>query len=55
MSSFEQKRFWLMRAPSGSWSWLKRTSFLRTAVNSLTGTLTSPKLMAPLQIDLGTC
>src|SRR5689334_6860635 len=43
-----------MRAPSGSWSWLNRTSFLRTAVKSLTGTFTSPKLMAPLQIDLGT-
>ena len=33
-------------------SWLNDTPFCRTAVNSLTGTEISPKLIAPLQIDL---
>src|SRR6266576_1040449 len=42
-----------MRAPVPSSSWLKRTSLGETALNSFTGTLTSPKLMAPLQIALG--
>ena len=35
-------------------SWLKRTSLGETALNSFTGTLTSPKLMAPLQMGRGT-
>src|SRR6266566_4838596 len=43
-----------MRTPSAAWSWLKRTSFLRTLVNSFTGTFTSPKLIDPLQIALAT-
>ena len=42
-----------MRTPSLSWSWWKRTLLRETALYSFTGTLTSPKLMAPLQIDLG--
>src|SRR5436305_11848548 len=42
-----------MRAPVPSSSWLNRTSLGETALNSFTGTLTSPKLMAPLQIALG--
>src|SRR4051794_22592919 len=42
-----------MRAPVPSSSWLNRTSFGETALNSFTGTLTSPKLMAPLQMALG--
>src|SRR5205085_10416556 len=48
-----ETRFWRMRAPVPSSSWLKRTSLGDTALNSFTGTLTSPKLMAPLQIALG--
>jgi hypothetical protein len=32
---------------------LKRTSFCDTALNSFTGTFTSPKLTDPLQIALG--
>jgi hypothetical protein len=32
---------------------LKRTVFFDTALYSFTGTFTSPKLIAPLQIDLG--
>src|SRR5215468_1459635 len=43
-----------MRAPVPSSSWLKRTSFERTADTSFTGTVTRPKLMLPLQIVLGT-
>src|SRR5581483_1706707 len=42
-----------MRAPVPSSSWLNRTSFGETALNSFTGTLTSPKLIAPLQIARG--
>src|SRR4051812_37666528 len=42
-----------MRAPVPSSSWLNRTSLGDTALNSFTGTLTSPKLMAPLQMALG--
>src|SRR5688500_14694582 len=42
-----------MRAPVPSSSWLKRTSLGETALNSFTGTLTSPKLMDPLQMALG--
>src|SRR5688500_8732078 len=42
-----------MRAPVPSSSWLNRTSLGETALNSFTGTLTSPKLMAPLQMALG--
>src|SRR5256885_17223658 len=42
-----------MRAPAPSSSWLNRTSLGDTALNSFTGTLTSPKLMAPLQMALG--
>jgi hypothetical protein len=33
---------------------LNRTSFERTAETSFTGTVTSPKLMLPLQMALGT-
>src|SRR5437764_5032242 len=47
-------RFWRMRVLVLASSWWKRTSFCETALNSLMGTLTSPKLMAPLQIDRGT-
>ena len=39
-----------MRAPVSSSSWLNRTVFLLTALYSFTGTFTSPKLIAPLQI-----
>src|SRR3954462_6815300 len=46
-------RFWRMRAPVPSSSWLNRTSLGETALNSFTGTLTSPKLIAPLQMALG--
>src|SRR5262245_37525328 len=42
-----------MRALSASCSWWKRTSLGEVAVTSLTGTLTSPKLTDPLQMDLG--
>src|SRR6266508_466445 len=42
-----------MRAPVPSSSWLNRTSLGDTALNSFTGTLTSPKLIAPLQMALG--
>src|SRR2546423_13186005 len=42
-----------MRAPVPSSSWLNRTSLGDTALNSFTGTLTSAKLMAPLQMALG--
>ena len=42
-----------MRAPVPSSSWLKLTSLLRVAVTMRTGTCTSPKLMAPVQIELG--
>ena len=42
-----------MRDPSDACSWLKRTSFFDTALKSFTGTLTSPKLMAPFQIARG--
>src|SRR5260370_23183729 len=48
-----ETRFCLMRALVPSSSWLKRTSFGDTAENSFTGTFTSPKLMAPLQIARG--
>src|ERR1051325_5113691 len=50
-----QTRFCWMRTPSLSWSWWKRTDLRDTALYSFTGTFTSPKLMAPLQIDLGIC
>src|SRR2546426_11173164 len=43
-----------MRALVPASSWLKRTSFGDTAPMSFTGTLTSPKLMAPLQMGRGT-
>jgi hypothetical protein len=39
-----------MRAPVLAESWLKRTVFGCVAVYSFTGTLTSPKLIAPDQI-----
>src|SRR5437660_5937255 len=42
-----------MRAPSASCSWWQRTVFFDTALYSFTGTFTSPKLIEPLQIDLG--
>src|SRR5687767_10757539 len=43
-----------MRAPVPSSSWWKLMSRLRVAETSFTGTLTRPKLMAPLQTVLGT-
>src|SRR5438309_3787669 len=43
-----------MRALVPASSWLKRTSFGDTAPTSFTGTLTSPKLIAPLQMGRGT-
>src|SRR5258708_6659850 len=42
-----------MRAPVPSSSWLKLTSLLFVAPTSFTGTWTSPKLIAPVQIVLG--
>src|SRR4051812_36129831 len=42
-----------MRPPSLAWSWLKRTSLAEVAVMSRMGTLTSPKLIDPVQIGLG--
>src|SRR5918999_1658454 len=49
-----ETRRYRMRAPVPSSSWLKRTSFERTAETSFTGTVTSPKEMFPLQMALGT-
>src|SRR6476646_12117872 len=43
-----------MRAPVVSSSWLKRTSRERVAETARTGTVTSPKLIVPGQIALGT-
>src|SRR6201985_2578725 len=43
-------RFWRMRAPVFPDSWWKRTDLGEVALYSLTGTLTSPKLIAPDQI-----
>src|SRR6185436_11785675 len=43
-----------MRAPVVSSSWLIRTSRERVAETARTGTVTSPKLMVPVQIALGT-
>src|SRR5437763_16984756 len=42
-----------MRAPVPSSSWLKLTSLLLVAPTSFTGTWTSPKLIAPVQIEVG--
>src|SRR3954467_8992876 len=42
-----------MRDPVLALSWLKRTVLRLTALYSLTGTVTSPKLMAPVQIERG--
>src|SRR5438552_5796298 len=42
-----------MRAPVPSSSWLKLTSLLLVAPTSFTGTWTRPKLIAPVQIELG--
>ena len=39
-----------MRAPVSRESWWKRTDFGEVALYSFTGTLTSPKLIAPDQI-----
>jgi len=47
-------RFWAIRTPVFAFSWLKRTVLRSTAVNSFTGTLTSPKLIAPVQMGRGT-
>ena len=44
---------YLMRAPVRESSWLKLTLLRDTAAYSLIGMLTSPKLMAPLQMALG--
>src|SRR4051812_42852624 len=46
-------RFCWMRVPVLPLSWWKRTVFRETAEYSLTGTFTSPKEIAPLQIDRG--
>ena len=51
--STEHTRFCWMRPLSTSCSWWKRTSLGDVADNSLTGTLTSPKLTDPLQMALG--
>src|SRR5205085_189024 len=48
-----ETRFWRTRALDLASSWWKRTSLGDTALISFTGTFTSPKLMAPPQIDLG--
>src|SRR5215210_6793642 len=42
-----------MRLPVSPLSWWKRTVLRDTAEYSLTGTLTRPKEIAPLQIDRG--
>jgi hypothetical protein len=46
-------RFCAIRVPVLALSWWNRTVLRLTAEYSLTGTLTSPKEMAPLHIDLG--
>src|SRR5437588_4170471 len=48
-----ETRFWRTRALDLASSWWKRTSLGDTALTSFTGTFTSPKLMAPPQMDLG--
>src|SRR3954449_937338 len=53
-SSFEQKRRVSIGAPSFSCSWRKCTPWSRTALTSETGTLTSPKLSDPVQIERAT-
>ncbi len=45
--------FMRMRLIERSSSWLKDTFFLLTAWNSLTGIVTSPKLIVPLQTGRG--
>src|SRR4051794_5337231 len=42
-----------MREPVLALSWLKRTVLRLTALYSFTGTVTRPKLMAPVQIERG--
>src|SRR3978361_1877750 len=42
-----------MRKPSAASSWWKRTGLRCVADYSLTGTVTRPKEIAPVQIDLG--
>ena len=42
-----------MRVPLPAWNSWKWTSLDSTALNSWTGTFTSPKLREPFQIDLG--
>jgi hypothetical protein len=54
LSSDGHTRFWRIGTPSSSCSWWNRTVFRETAGYSFTGTLTSPKLIAPLQIARGT-
>src|SRR5215204_1580982 len=46
-------RFCAIRCPVLPLSWWNRTVFLLTAEYSFTGTLTSPKEIAPLHIDRG--
>ena len=46
-------RFCAIREPVLALSWLKRTVLRLTALYSLTGTVTSPKLMAPVQMERG--
>ena len=43
-----------MRLPSDRRTWWKETSLVSVAEYSFTGIVTSPKLMAPFQIDLMT-
>ena len=54
LSSSAQNRRVSIRAPSGSWSWLKRRLWSRTALNITTGTLTRPNESEPDQIGRGT-
>jgi hypothetical protein len=43
----------LIRPPSEACNWWNRMSLGEVAVTSFTGTLTSPKLIEPLQMALG--
>jgi hypothetical protein len=46
-------RFWRMRAPSFSCSWLNDTPWDWIALNSFTGTFTVPQETQPFQIERG--
>lgn len=41
-----------MRPPSAAWIWRKEIEWFSVALTSLIGMLTSPKEMAPFQMDL---